>query len=522
MSSNDRAMAERSREAALDADTADYTPLRQLGAGRDGRWLLAERGGVRVHVHVLDRAGEDAGRMEEVRERLAKVRLVDHPNLLAPLEARLDGQLPEVVLPIGNGEPLRRVLAQGWRPSYDAALSVGIQIADALAAAHRVGLFIGGLSPAKITLDERRRVTIDPMGLETWSPASRSPDATVSDEALELRVLDVVCNAPETRSGAQPARAAHDVWSLGAILHALLTHRPPGVRGLNEAAAEDLGNAARVLLRGLLNPAPDNRLTAAGALDRLGLLLDAERRARGRDQSDDAGTIADSVGLQMHDVLAQGTRSTISDIAPAPLPMLAAERLSTVEPGMRLGRFDLLEVIGAGGMGEVAATRPRSGASKKRRASWRRCEARGSQISSRSTRIGASTSWPSSWSRARASERSSRSARNCHRRSQYGSQPRRRGLSSIHTAAESSTATSSRTTSSSCFRRLSRSRKGWIEDGRDHGLALLHRAGTVRGGRRRRAAGRCLRALRDALPHALRRPSLREHRPALADDETHQ
>jgi len=145
-----------------------------------------------------------------------------------------DGRLV-LLMDYAHGEPLAKALQQGKPFPVPRALLIGIQCAKALhyAALHK--LHHGRLHPGDIILGEdHARITGVGLGQRPEHAAWSEPEAPffeplvyTAPEALPSKPL------PETPA----ARAAADVYSLGAIVFHLLTGSPP-FHGTDEGALE--------------------------------------------------------------------------------------------------------------------------------------------------------------------------------------------------------------------------------------------------------------------------------------------
>jgi serine/threonine protein kinase/Tol biopolymer transport system component len=154
--------------------------------------------------------GSDA--VERFRRTALAAAALGHPNIAAVREIAGgwdedagdagDGHL-YLSLPSFQGETLAGRLERGPLALRD-AFDFAAQIAAALARAHAAGIVHGGLSPTYVLVTPFGEVKVAAFGLGELLP----------------------CQAPEVRRG-EPAGAAADVWSLGALLQAMIAGRHP-------------------------------------------------------------------------------------------------------------------------------------------------------------------------------------------------------------------------------------------------------------------------------------------------------
>src|SRR5262249_37494646 len=142
---------------------------------------------------------------------LRRAALLDHDTALGIRELGLDHDPPYVVREWLEGKSLAETFAD--HVNATTAMRIGMTLADVLAAAHRLGLVHGRLSPGPIWLSPAGLAKIDFTGIA----AGRAPDHH------PLPPVAASCRAPEL-SGIPTAEA--DLFSLGAILLWLLNGRP--------------------------------------------------------------------------------------------------------------------------------------------------------------------------------------------------------------------------------------------------------------------------------------------------------
>lgn len=170
-------------------------------------------------------------------EREARVTLhLKHPNVLEVYDVAREGESDYVAMELVAGGSLRERLARGPLP-LDQALSLGIEIADALDAAHSRGIVHGGLGPGCMLLTERGQAKVTDFGLGGFGIAG------ADDWAGH-------CSSPEQTRGDEVDRRT-DLFSLGAILYEMVSGR---------RAFEGRSSAAIVEAIFNRNPAPVSSL----------------------------------------------------------------------------------------------------------------------------------------------------------------------------------------------------------------------------------------------------------------------
>jgi len=145
-----------------------------------------------------------------------------HPNIGKVLEVgEHEGQL-FLAMPLYDGQTLARRLdrAAELEPMPVAeVVAIAVQLAGALAAAHRAGIVHGDVKPANLMLLRGEEVRLLDFGL-----SCREGAPSLSD--LGRAVGTIVYMAPEQIRGAACGPGT-DLWSFGAVVYEMLAGRPP-------------------------------------------------------------------------------------------------------------------------------------------------------------------------------------------------------------------------------------------------------------------------------------------------------
>src|ERR1700728_5482178 len=144
-----------------------YEIVRKLGAGGSGVVYLANDTLLQrpVVLKILRAGLLSAQQMRSTVLREARLAsAIEHPNVCAIYEVGESGDEGYIVMQYVPGQSLDRLIGRG-PASLQLVLSVGIQIADGLHAAHHLGIFHRDLKPQNVMLTDGGLVKILDFGL---------------------------------------------------------------------------------------------------------------------------------------------------------------------------------------------------------------------------------------------------------------------------------------------------------------------------------------------------------------------
>jgi serine/threonine protein kinase/Flp pilus assembly protein TadD len=217
-----------------------YELVRRLGAGGSGVVYLANDTLLMrpVVLKILKRGALTLEQMRTTVLREARMAsAIEHPNVCGIYEVGEEGEEAYIVMQYVPGQSLDKIIARG-PASMQLALSVGIQIADGLSAAHSLGIFHRDLKPANAILTDGGLVKILDFGLaRRLNPEDAEFDPSKSSRRKAGPVVatytarggTIGYMAPEQFVTGQSS-VQSDIWALGVILYELVSGRHPFAR----------------------------------------------------------------------------------------------------------------------------------------------------------------------------------------------------------------------------------------------------------------------------------------------------
>ena len=207
-----------------------YKIVAHIGSGGMGDVYRATdtRLGRDVALKVLhtDHAG-DSLRLSRFQREAQAVSALNHPNILSVYDVGTVDGVAFIVSELIDGPSLRRTLDQA-PVQVKALLTLAVQIADGLTAAHDAGVVHRDLKPENIMVTKDGRVKIVDFGLAQSAAPLSADDAGAHPTRTEegLIVGTVPYMSPEQARGA-PVDFRSDQFSFGLILYELATGAQP-------------------------------------------------------------------------------------------------------------------------------------------------------------------------------------------------------------------------------------------------------------------------------------------------------
>jgi serine/threonine protein kinase/tetratricopeptide (TPR) repeat protein len=163
----------------------------------------------------------DQNRFRREAELLASL---NHPNIAVIHEIVEEDSSGYLILEYVQGETLAKRIA--CEPlSLEESLSIGLQIAEAISAAHQKAVVHRDLKPGNIKITPDNRIKVLDFGLAKSSVAGDPKnDITATDTG---RVIGTPAYMSPEQARGQPTDYKTDIWSFGCILYQMLTGHLP-------------------------------------------------------------------------------------------------------------------------------------------------------------------------------------------------------------------------------------------------------------------------------------------------------
>ncbi len=204
---------------------ANFNIVRVVGRGGMGLVLQAVDTCLQrdVAIKILDPewSKDEAATERFCREARAAAK-VSHENVVAVYQVEHDEakDLPFLVMELITGESLEKKLEREGRLSLKEIISIGMQTASGLSAAHEMGLIHRDIKPGNILLERSGlRVKLTDFGL-----ARAAEDVRLTRTGLVVGTP--LYMSPEQASG-EEIDARSDLFSLGVVLYELAAGEPP-------------------------------------------------------------------------------------------------------------------------------------------------------------------------------------------------------------------------------------------------------------------------------------------------------
>ena len=219
---------------------AQYEITSKIGEGGMGEVYAARdtRLNRQVAIKILPQAKlSDPDRRRRFLQEAQAASGLNHPNIITVHDLLADSGGDCLVMEYLTGQTLTQAIPPEGLPLRD-VLSYGLQIADALAAAHAAGIVHRDLKPANVMISAQGRVKLLDFGLaKLVAPESASADPsqdatrTLGPKTIEGSLLGTINYMSPEQAEGKLVDARSDMFTFGGVLYEMLAGKPPFAGG---------------------------------------------------------------------------------------------------------------------------------------------------------------------------------------------------------------------------------------------------------------------------------------------------
>jgi len=221
----------------LEANTtlSHYRVVSKLGAGGMGEVYLAQDTKLdrKVAIKFLhEEFSKDTDKLNRFIQEAKAASTLNHPNILTVYEIGEVNGKNYIATELIDGETLRQHLSHEESLPLNTILKIGVQVAEALSAAHQAGIIHRDIKPENIMLRKDGYAKVLDFGLAKLSEPGAI--ATGSEDATRARVnttpgmvMGTVSYMSPEQAGGKATDARTDIWSLGVVLYEMLSGKVP-------------------------------------------------------------------------------------------------------------------------------------------------------------------------------------------------------------------------------------------------------------------------------------------------------
>lgn len=213
---------------------SNYQIIKELGGGIG---LVYEAEDLTLRRHVVlkflpDHVAKNTEALKRFQIEARSVSALNHPNICVIHEISEHEGRPFIVMEFMKGETLKDRI-HGKPIEIDRVLDFGIQIADALDAAHKEGIIHRDIKPANIFIAERGTAKLLDFGLAKQTGIALEVDEDQETKGFsesltgDVSIIGTFAYISPEQAKSQELDARTDVFSFGCVLYEMLTGMLP-------------------------------------------------------------------------------------------------------------------------------------------------------------------------------------------------------------------------------------------------------------------------------------------------------
>ncbi|MEE3373286.1 MAG: protein kinase [Planctomycetota bacterium] len=212
------------------AQIGPYKILRSIGEGGMGEVLLGEDGrlGRQAAIKILPaELCQSVDRRQRFLEEARSASAINHPHACVIYDVgETDSGQPFIAMEYVEGDTLRALVKQGPLAT-ELAVEFGVQIAQALQAAHEARLIHRDIKSTNVMIDKRGHAKVLDFGLAKRIDDEQRLDETQAMLTIEGQVVGTPTHMSPEQAVGKEVDHRSDLFSLGVVFYEMLTGRLP-------------------------------------------------------------------------------------------------------------------------------------------------------------------------------------------------------------------------------------------------------------------------------------------------------
>src|SRR3982751_5370745 len=223
-------------ELTKDTQLLHYRIVSKIGSGGMGEVYLAEDTKLdrKVAIKFLhDEYSKDADKLARFIREAKAASALNHPHILTVYEIGEAGGANYIATEYIEGSTLRDILQKKEPLQLNHVLKIGVQVSEALAAAHAAGIVHRDIKPENIMIRKDGYAKVLDFGLAKLSEQKGTDSISTEGETKALVytnpgvVMGTVWYMSPEQARGKETDLRTDIWSLGVVLYEMIAGRVP-------------------------------------------------------------------------------------------------------------------------------------------------------------------------------------------------------------------------------------------------------------------------------------------------------